>query len=122
MRWANAERTGIDMIITISGQRLPFTARADDPESYGRELFQKAVSGEFGEIGEYQPPILEPEVEKIQLTDEQINHIAEKAAEVAFRKIYEQVGKSVVHKIYWLVGAGVIALMYWLAGNGNLKN
>jgi hypothetical protein len=61
-------------------------------------------------------------MEKIQLTDEQINHIAEKAAEVAFRKIYEQVGKSVVHKIYWLVGAGVIALMYWLAGSGNLKN
>ena len=121
MRWANAEHTGIDMIVTINGQKLPFTARADDPEDYGRELFNRAVAGEFGEIGEYQP-ITEIEVEKVQLTDEQINHIAEKAAEVAFRKIYEQVGKSVVHKIYWLVGAGVIALMYWLAGNGNLKN
>lgn len=119
MRWANAEHTGIDMVITIEGQKMPFTARADDPESYGRELFSRAISGEFGEIGQ---PIMELEVEKIQLTDEQINHIAEKAAEVAFRKIYEQVGKSVVHKIYWLVGAGVIALMYWLAGSGNLKN
>lgn len=119
MRWVNAERTGIDMMITIGGQKMPFTARADDPEDYGRELFHRAVSGEFGEIAE---PITEPEVDKIQLTDEQINHIAEKAAEVAFRKIYEQVGKSVVHKIYWLVGAGVIALMYWLAGSGNLKN
>jgi hypothetical protein len=121
MRWANAEHTGIDMIITISGQKLPFTARADDPEDYGRELFNRAVAGEFGEIGEYQP-IMELEVQKVELTDEQINHIAEKAAEVAFRKIYEQVGKSVVHKVYWLVGAGVIALMYWLAGNGNLKH
>jgi len=121
MKWANAEHTGIDMFITIDGQKMPFTARADDPEDYGRELFHRAVSGEFGEIAEY-VPIQELEVEKIQLTDEQINHIAEKAAEVAFRKIYEQVGKSVVHKVYWLVGAGVIALMYWLAGNGNLKN
>jgi hypothetical protein len=121
MRWANAEHTGIDMIVTINGQKLPFTARADDPEDYGRELFNRAVAGEFGEISEYQP-IMELEVQKVELTDEQINHIAEKAAEVAFRKIYEQVGKSVVHKVYWLVGAGVIALMYWLAGNGNLKN
>ena len=121
MRWSNAEHTGIDMFITLNGQKIPFTARADDPENYGRELFNRAVAGEFGEIGEYQP-IMELEVEKVELTDEQINHIAEKAAEVAFRKIYEQVGKSVVHKIYWLVGAGVIALMYWLAGNGNLKH
>jgi len=122
MRWANPEHTGIDMIVTIGGQKLPFTARADDPEAYGRELFNKAVAGEFGKIAEYQPPVWEQKVEKIELTDEQINHIAEKAAEVAFRKIYEQVGKSVIHKVYWFVGAGVIALMYWLAGSGNLKN
>ncbi len=34
MKWANAEHTGIDMFVTISGQKLPFTARADDPEDY----------------------------------------------------------------------------------------
>ena len=118
MRWANSDHTSIDMTVTINGQKMPFTARADDPESYGRELFNRAINGEFGEIEEYQ----EQKVNNVQLTDEQIEKIAEKAAEVAFRKIYEQVGKSVIHKIYWLVGAGVIALMYWLAGNGNLKN
>lgn len=121
MRWANAEHTGIDMIITISGQKLPFTARADDPEDYGRELFNRAVAGEFGEIGEYQP-ITELEVEKVQLTDEQINHIAEKAAEVAFKKIYEEVGRSVVKKIFWIVGAGALGLLFWMAGNGTLKH
>ena len=41
-------------------------------------------------------------MEKVQLTDEQINHIAEKAAEVAFKKIYEEVGRSVVKKIFWI--------------------
>lgn len=115
MRWANSDHTSIDMTVTINGQKMPFTARADDPEEYGRELFNRAINGEFGEIGEYQ-------VHNVQLTDEQIEKIAEKAAEVAFRRIYEQVGKSVIHKVYWFVGAGVIALMYWLAGNGNLKN
>ena len=120
MKWANEEHTGIDMIITISGQKMPFTARADDPEDYGRDLFSKAVSNEFGEIGEYQP-IMELEVEKIQLTDEQIDHIAEKAAEVAFKKIYEEVGRSVVKKIFWIVGAGALGLMIWMAGNGSLK-
>jgi hypothetical protein len=121
MRWANAEHTSIDMIITISGQKMPFTARADDPEDYGRELFNKAVAGEFGEIGEYQP-ITELEVEKVQLTDEQINHIAEKAAEVAFKKIYEEVGRSVVKKIFWIVGAGALFLLVWLGGNGHIKS
>lgn len=57
MRWANAEHTGIDMVITIAGQKLPFTARADDPEIYGRELFSKAINGEFGEIGEFVNPV-----------------------------------------------------------------
>ena len=121
MRWVNAEHTGIDMIVTIGGQKMPFTARADDPEDYGRELFNRAVSGEFGEIAEY-VPIQELEVEKIQLTDEQINHIAEKAAEVAFKKIYEEVGRSVVKKIFWIVGAGALGLLFWMSGNGTLKH
>ena len=61
-----------------------------------------------------------PNMDKIQLTDEQIDHIAEKAAEVAFKKIYEEVGRSVVKKIFWIVGAGALGLMIWLAGNGQL--
>ena len=59
-------------------------------------------------------------MDKIQLTDEQIDHIAEKAAEVAFKKIYEEVGRSVVKKIFWIVGAGALGLMFWMAGNGSL--
>jgi hypothetical protein len=58
--------------------------------------------------------------EKIELTDQQIDHIAEKAAEVAFKKIYEEVGRSVVKKILWIVGAGALGLLFWMAGNGQL--
>lgn len=61
-----------------------------------------------------------PNMEKVQLTDEQIDHIAERAAEVAFKRIYEEVGRSVVKKIFWIVGAGALGLMFWMAGNGSL--
>jgi len=59
-------------------------------------------------------------MEKIELTDQQIDHIAEKAAEVAFKKIYEEVGCSVVKKIFWIVGVAALGLMFWMNGNGTL--
>ena len=57
---------------------------------------------------------------EMPLTDAQIEIIAERAAEVAFRKIYEEVGKSVLKKLAWLVGAAVIGVGFWLAGNNAL--
>ena len=44
-------------------------------------------------------------MKELPLTDDQIEAIAEKAAEVAFKKIYEEVGRSVVKKVFWIVGA-----------------
>jgi hypothetical protein len=57
---------------------------------------------------------------EIQLTDAQIDAIAEKAAERAFQKIYQDVGKSVLTKLTWMVGAAVIGLFIWIGGNGTL--
>jgi hypothetical protein len=57
---------------------------------------------------------------EIQLTDAQINEIAEKAAERAFQKIYQNVGKSVLTKLTWMVGAAVVGLFMWLGNNGSL--
>lgn len=56
----------------------------------------------------------------IPLTDEQIEAIAERAAEVAFKKIYEEVGKNVLKKLAWLTGAAVLGLAMWLAGHNAL--
>ena len=56
----------------------------------------------------------------IQLTDLQIEAIAERAAEVALNKVYAEVGKSVLKKLAWLTGAAVIGLALWLAGNQSL--
>jgi hypothetical protein len=53
-----------------------------------------------------------------QLSDEQIELIAERAAEKALEKVYSQIGKSVVQKVLWLVGAGALALFAFLKGKG----
>ena len=55
-----------------------------------------------------------------QLTEAQIEAIAERAAEVALNKVYAEVGKSVLKKLAWLTGAAVIGLALWLAGNQSL--
>ena len=55
---------------------------------------------------------------EVQLTDEQIETIAERAAEVAFEKIYKEVGKSVLTRLAWMAGAAVIGLFMW-AGTGH---
>jgi hypothetical protein len=54
------------------------------------------------------------------LSDEQIELIAERAAEKALEKVYASVGKSVVHKILWLVGAAALALAAYLKGVGKI--
>ena len=55
------------------------------------------------------------------LTDEQIEAIAERAAEKAIERVYTQIGKSVVTKFIWLVGVVSLALYAWLNGAGHLK-
>jgi hypothetical protein len=57
---------------------------------------------------------------EVQLTDAQIDAIAEKAAERAFQKIYQNVGKSVLTKLTWMAGAAVIGLFIWIGGNDTL--
>ena len=57
-----------------------------------------------------------------QLTDEQIEQIAQKAAELAVQKmtteIYASVGKSVLHKLFWAVGVVAAAVTI---GNVSVK-
>lgn len=55
------------------------------------------------------------------LTDEEIEHIADRAAERAIEKVYTEVGKSVLKKLAWIVGAGLLALFVWLSHLDKLK-
>jgi len=56
-----------------------------------------------------------------QLSPEQIDIIAERAAEVALEKVYTSIGKSVVNKVLWVVGAASLAVAAWLNGAGHFK-
>ena len=61
-----------------------------------------------------------PERRTMPLSDDQIEAIAERAAERALEKVYEQIGRSVVKKALWIVGVGSLTLLAWLAGSGKL--
>lgn len=56
------------------------------------------------------------------LTDEQIEHIAQKAADLAVQKmtteVYATVGKSVLQKVFWIVGVIATAMVL---GNASIK-
>ena len=58
---------------------------------------------------------------EVQLTDEQIEAIAERAAEVAFEKIYKEVGKSVLTRLAWMAGAAVVGLFMWVGAGHTTK-
>lgn len=59
------------------------------------------------------------------LSDEEIDLIAEKAAEKAIEKIthqlYEEIGRSIVSKVLTGLGILAVALVSWFAGQGWIK-
>jgi hypothetical protein len=69
-RWADAEQTMIDCVITTSqfgDELLPFTASVNDVEAHGRAIFADIVAGMYGPISAYvPPPEPEPTVEGAQ--------------------------------------------------------
>lgn len=52
------------------------------------------------------------------LTEDQLESIAERAAEKALEKVYASIGKSVIQKFLWVVGAASLAVLAWLKGSG----
>lgn len=56
--WGNAERTIVNLMATFEWltEEVSFTATPYDTEDYGRELFQRSIDGDFGEITEYVEP------------------------------------------------------------------
>jgi len=60
LQWGNPEHTYINMNVTFEhtgDDVLPFTANQHDSESHGKDIFNRAVSGEWGAIAEYAEPV-----------------------------------------------------------------
>ena len=56
------------------------------------------------------------------LSEAEMDAIAERAADRAIRKMYEQIGKSVAQKVYWAIGIVVVGMLMLLAGHGITKS
>ena len=59
---------------------------------------------------------------KTWLTDDQIDEVAERAADLAVKKMtenaYKAVGKSVIEKLFYIVGVLTLALYLWAKEKG----
>ncbi len=59
------------------------------------------------------------------LNDEQIEEIAERAADRAIQKLtdeaYRSIGKSIVNKLFYIVGVLSVALYFWAIQRGWIK-
>lgn len=56
-----------------------------------------------------------------RFTDDEIEEIANAAAERVLEKVYSEVGKSVLKKLSWLAGAAVVGIATWLTSKGYLS-
>lgn len=56
--WGDAQHTIVNLLATFEWltEEVSFTATPYDVEDYGRELFQRSIDGDFGEIAEYVEP------------------------------------------------------------------
>ena len=59
---------------------------------------------------------------KDPLSEADMDAIAERAADRAIRKMYENIGKSVAQKAYWAIGIIVVGMLMLLAGHGVTKS
>ena len=64
LQWADSAHTAILVDVTFDKHGvLPFGASASDVEPHGREIFNRAVAGDFGPIAAYvAPPAVIPTV------------------------------------------------------------
>jgi len=46
----------LDVLFAHMPEAVQFSARKDDPEEHGRELYSRAIFGEFGDIAVITPP------------------------------------------------------------------
>ena len=73
---------GIELMVVFEGLgEVPFLAKSDDIESHGRELYARALAGEFGPVAQYVAPVPTQEEILKTLTDAIQNHLDTKPKE-----------------------------------------
>lgn len=76
---------GIELVVMFEDlDELPFLALPDDVEEHGRELYARALAGEFGPVAPYVAPEPAPEDVQKTLTDAIQSHMDTKARELNY--------------------------------------
>lgn len=70
-RWNDAAHTSIGLYVIFNETRetlgeIPFTATEHDTELHGKEIFARAVAGDYGTVAEYGEPELTEEQKREQ--------------------------------------------------------
>ncbi|MBL0521633.1 tail fiber assembly protein [Aeromonas enteropelogenes] len=76
--WGNRDKTAISLVVRFAHLpdcEVPFSATPDDSAEHGRELYTRALFGEFGPVGEFteSPPT---EDEQLAVLDSKLKHAA----------------------------------------------
>ena len=72
-KWANVDHTMIELFVVFESiGEVPFSAHSNDCEAHGREIFARAVAGDFGPIAEYMAPVKSAE----QIKGDKLSQIA----------------------------------------------
>ena len=59
---------------------------------------------------------------RVYLSEEQLEQIAERAAEKALENFYFEVGKVTIRAALYIIGAGILALGAWLGLNEKIRS
>lgn len=58
---------------------------------------------------------------QVTLSDEQIQKIAEKAAELVRNDVYISVGKTIINRFFWFLGMVAVGVGVWMTQHGLIK-
>ena len=77
-KWVTAGHTAINVVVKFKeiSTEIPFTASATDIELHGRELFTRALAGDFGDIEE---PVLQSQPRPVSAEELERNVRQERA-------------------------------------------
>ncbi|MEL3921955.1 tail fiber assembly protein [Aeromonas enteropelogenes] len=76
--WANQDKTAISLVVRFAHLpdcEIPFTASPEDPAEHGRELYVRAVFGDFGTVNKFITP-LPTEAEQQFILDNKLKQAA----------------------------------------------
>ena len=109
--------TGILLtVVTTRGETGPFLATSNDPEAHGRDLFDRAMAGEFGEIAPYVAPV-RSDAEKLSTLHADALAAIEATDTVALRCLKNGVEFTEPWRVYYQSLLAVVRMEVWVDGS-----